>query len=111
MSAAILPPTAVPSGNTFYYTNTGLYVFTNIPSVTAVPNTVLVESLTSYNTPVPGFVLNTPLKGWDYNLGQVNRYSLLSNSGAKPYWTCWICVGVAIYRLLMREDICRRGYF
>ena len=86
MSAAILPPTAVPSGNTFYYTNTGLYVFTNIPSVTAVPNTVLVESLTSYNTPVPGFVLNTPLKGWDYNLGQVNRYSLLSNSGAKPYW-------------------------
>ena len=91
MSAAVLPPQATfittgTAAGTFFYTNTGLYVFTNIPSVTAVPNTVLVQSLTSYSAPVPGYVLNTPLKGWDYNSGQVNRYSLLSNSGAKPYW-------------------------
>ena len=63
-----------------------LYIFTNIPPVTAVPNTILVQTLTSYSAPVPGYVLNTPLKGWDYNLGQANPYSFLSNSGAKPYW-------------------------
>ena len=90
MSASVLPPRAVflsgSNAGTFYYLNTGLYVFTNIPPVTAIPNIELVQSLTSYNTPVPGFVLNTPLKGWDYNLGQANPYSFLSNSGAKPYW-------------------------
>lgn len=86
MSAAVLPPQAIASGSTFYYLNTGLYIFTNIPPVTAVPNTILVQTLTSYSAPVPGYVLNTPLKGWDYNLGQVNQYSFLSNSGAKPYW-------------------------
>jgi len=91
MSAAVLPPqttfiTTGTAAGTFFYTNTSIFVFTNIPQVTAISNQVLTPTLTSYSTPVPGYVLNTPLKGWDYNLGQVNPYSLLSNSGAKPYW-------------------------
>jgi hypothetical protein len=87
MSAASLPPTATFASNgTFFYTNTGHFIFTNIPALTAIPNTALVPSLTAYNTPVPGYVLNTPLKGWDYNLGKLNPYATIQNGGAQPYW-------------------------
>lgn len=91
MSAAVLPPSVTflssgPNAGTFFYTNTGHYIFTDIPSVTAISNKALVQSLTSYSTPVPGYVLNTPLKGWDYNLGIPNLYATSQNSGARPYW-------------------------
>ena len=86
MSAAVLPPLATSTGSTFFYSNTGLFVFTNIPPLTAISNKALVQSLTSYNTPVPGYILNTQLKGWDYNLGIINPSATLQNSGAKPYW-------------------------
>lgn len=67
-------------------TNAGNYIFTNIPPITALPSTVTVPSLTSYNTPTPGFVLNTPLRGWDYNTSTFNIYAKPNNTGAKPYW-------------------------
>jgi hypothetical protein len=86
VSAAVLPPQTIQTGTTLSYQNTGLFIFTNIPAVTAIPNTELVPSLTSYNTPAPGYVLTTPLKGWDYNLGIQNQFSKIENAGARPFW-------------------------
>jgi hypothetical protein len=86
MTSEVLPPRAVALSSTFYYLNTGLYTFTNIPPVTAIPNIELVQSLTGYNTPVPGFVLNTPLKGWDYNRGVATQYTNPRFAGARPFW-------------------------
>jgi hypothetical protein len=71
---------------TYTSTTSGFYIFTNIPPITAISDKALVPTLTSYSTPVPGYVLNTPLRGWDYNLGRVNNFALPSNTGAKPYW-------------------------
>lgn len=98
ISATTLPPRTVfsfevqPTGtsiisatNTFYYTNTGLYVFNNIPLVTAVSLQSITYPTTSYGIGVPGFVLTTPLFGWDYNtLTESNK--TIGNVGAKPYW-------------------------
>lgn len=90
MSAAILPPpvTFLSGSGTFSYTTgtTGLFIFTNIPSVTAIPSTTLTPSFTSYSTPVPGYVLNTSLRGWDYNKGVKTSFAKIENSGARPYW-------------------------
>lgn len=70
----------------FYYTNSGVYIFNDIPAITAVSNISFVPSYSSVETPIPGFVLNTPLKGWDYNISAPNPYALVSDSGAKPFW-------------------------
>lgn len=72
-------------GTTFYQ-NTGFYTFTNIPSITAIPSTTTVPSQTAYSTPIPGYVLNTPLKGWDYNRNVASPIVISQNNGAKPYW-------------------------
>ena len=89
VTATTLPAQASYVNGTFSYVagTTGIYVFTNIPSITALPSTTLVDSLTSYNTPVPGFVLNTKLKGWDYKRNVYNPYCLESDAGAKPLWS------------------------
>lgn len=86
ITAVVLPPFATAATNTFFYSNTGFYVFSNIPPVTAVPNTVLTPTLTSYLTPAPGYVLNTPLRGWDYNKGIKSQFAKTENAGARPYW-------------------------
>lgn len=74
------------SGTTFFYRNTGLYIFDSIPPLTAIENRITVPSLTAYLTPAPGYVLNTPLRGWDYNRSQQNVYAEAANAGARPYW-------------------------
>lgn len=93
MSAESLPPesvTVLPElttiGTSFYYSNTGIYIFTNIPALTTTSELALVPSLTSYDTPVPGFVINTPLRGWDYGINAYNPYARAANAGAKPFW-------------------------
>lgn len=86
-TATVTAVTATALGlNTYGPTTSGFYIFTNIPPITALPTVVTIPSLTSYNTPVPGFVLNTPLKGWDYNSNTYNVYASPNNSGARPYW-------------------------
>lgn len=91
ISATSVPPPLFAAGNTvggvtFGYTTTGLFVFTRIPPITAIPNTILLPSLTSYNTPAAGYVINVPLNGWDYNLGVPNAFAIKQNAGARPYW-------------------------
>ena len=88
ITATAIPTPANYTSGTFSYVagTTGIYIFTNIPPVTALPNTVLVDALTGYNTPVPGFVLNTKLKGWDYKRNIYNPYCLEPDAGAKPLW-------------------------
>ena len=71
---------------TYNATTSGYYIFTNIPPITALPTTVTLPSLTGFNTPQPGFILNTPLRGWDYNAGTYNIYASTTNAGARPFW-------------------------
>ena len=62
--------------------------FTNIPLITALPSTVQTTTLTSLNVTSPGFVLNTPLYGWNYSTAALSNKNDNSNSniGAIPYW-------------------------
>jgi len=64
---------------------TGCYYFSNIPPITCIPSTIDVPLLSTFNTPIPGFVLQTNLRGWNYTL---NKPSSLreGNTGAKPLW-------------------------
>jgi len=64
----------------------GYYRFTNIPALTVVPDTIQVPTLTSYPLQAPGFVLNVPLFGWEYNTGTANPFINLQNKGARPFW-------------------------
>lgn len=68
------------------YSLSGIYVFNNIPAVTAVSPFTDVISLTSHHTPIPGYVINVPLKGWDYNTSTYNLITKKENQGARPYW-------------------------
>lgn len=87
-SSAQIPPQFGLAGlsGTFFYLNTGLFIFSNIPPITAEPILQNVPTLTSYNTPVPGYTLNTKLYGWDYSSNKTNQYARSVNAGAKPYW-------------------------
>ena len=60
----------------------GIYTFTNIPAISATTQQTYVPSITSYNTPVPGFVLETSLYGWNYTTSTYDSRSL----GARPIW-------------------------
>lgn len=65
------------------------YIFSNIPPITCDPNFIIVPTLTSFNIPVPGFVLETPLRGWNYttNTPTSEKESLTGeNIGARPIW-------------------------
>lgn len=64
----------------------GFYIFNNIPALTAVSPITQVPTLTSYTVPAPGYVLNTPLFGWDYNTSTTNPFANVQNKGARPYW-------------------------
>lgn len=59
-----------------------------IPDLTAISSFVSLPSLTSFSAPVPGFVLNTPLQGWNYNTAtyQQSYDTNVSNIGARPFW-------------------------
>jgi len=61
---------------------TGLYFINNIPSITAVHLTTTLSALSTTLAPTPGFVINQPLFGWNYNLNQPASNTL----GARPYW-------------------------
>lgn len=60
----------------------GSYIFTQIPAITSTVTQTYSTSLTSYNTPVPGFVLATNLYGWNYNTYKYDGKYL----GARPIW-------------------------
>jgi len=60
----------------------GAYIFTNIPAVTAVSSITYTPSVSSYTTPVAGFVINTPLYGWNYATSIYDGKS----QGARPVW-------------------------
>jgi len=59
---------------------------TNIPSITAISDIQNIPSLTSIEVPVPGFVWNTPLQGWDYSQGIKSNFARSINQGARPFW-------------------------
>jgi hypothetical protein len=64
---------------------TGCFYFSAIPQLTALPDTTIIPTVSTFYTPVPGFVLTTDLRGWNYsNNTQSNIKD--SNSGAKPLW-------------------------
>lgn len=64
---------------------TGCYYFSNIPPITCVADTVVVPTVTAFNTPVPGFVLTTNLRGWNYTTNTTSNIQD-NSSGAKPLW-------------------------
>jgi hypothetical protein len=64
----------------------GIYTFTNIPLITAVSPLTFVVSPTSYPVTAPGFVLKTPLRGWDYNINAPESILSFQNIGGKPFW-------------------------
>lgn len=67
----------------------GYYYFSNIPPITCVPNVTEVQTVSTFNTPIPGFVLETNLKGWSYitNKRATFTESLTGASiGAVPIW-------------------------
>lgn len=80
---ALTAAQVVPNG-TYAPGTTGFYIFTDIPAITAtnynIQTTTVVTS--TYQRNVPGFVINTPLYGWNYNYGLPSKNS----NGAKPYW-------------------------
>lgn len=78
--------TSISSSSTIQRSLTGRCTFTNIPNITAISPITEVISQTSYPVPMPGFVLNTPLKGWDYNLNSPATTTSYQNIGAKPLW-------------------------
>jgi len=61
---------------------TGLYTFLNIPPISAVIATTTQESISTIPIPTPGFVLNVPLYGWNYNTNTLQTNA----AGAKPFW-------------------------
>jgi len=78
----------LPTLSIVYCLNSYIFPFSNIPAITAVSSSqVQMPSITSINTPVPGFVLNTPLSGWDYNTYKPKTSKTRFNdSGAVPFW-------------------------
>lgn len=79
ITAAQVDPT-----QTYTASTSGYYFFSNIPQITAVEqaDTTITEIVSTYTREVPGFVINTPLFGWNYNTGLPNS----STNGVKPFW-------------------------
>lgn len=81
ISVRILTATRIPGP-----TNT-LVTITNIPKITAASLQVSIPTLTSFDTSLPGYVLNTPLQGWNYRRSTPSQgFVLARDSGAKPFW-------------------------
>ncbi len=79
-------PINYSSLRTYTSSTTAVVVFTQIPKITAISPDTFVSLLTTFETPIPGFVINTPLKGWDYNLNEPATNIYFENIGARPYW-------------------------
>jgi len=65
------------------------YYFTNIPSITAISQSAQIPTLSTLNLPLPGFVINTPLRGWDYSTNTRLDSDITfepGNAGAAPFW-------------------------
>ena len=58
------------------------YVFTNIPKITATDPYITEYSGLQFTTPVGGFLIEHPLKGWNYNTYAADSKAF----GARPYW-------------------------
>ncbi len=61
---------------------TGFYYINNIPSLTANYLTTTYKGTSSLYVPVPGYVMNVPLYGWNYRANTFVEGSL----GARPFW-------------------------
>jgi hypothetical protein len=86
-TTTVTVPSQPISTRTFTTASTGLYTFTNIPKITAIPSQTAVTLITGAQTPSPGFVLNTPLNGWDYNLSRYTTVGAFNTiNGARPLW-------------------------
>ena len=59
------------------------HTFTGIPPVKAIAVQQPVNALTSVPCQAPGFVLETPLYGWDYS---TNTQRAVKTPGARPFW-------------------------
>lgn len=70
-------------GYSFVKGVTGSYSFNNIPPITAISFLQNIPSLTSVSTPLPGYVLNVDLYGWDYS---VSYPRVIETPGARPFW-------------------------
>ena len=79
ITAAQISPTQVYTSAT-----SGFYIFSDIPLISAVElNTTTTQiAISSYTQEAPGFVINTPLFGWNYNTGKPNSNA----NGVKPFW-------------------------
>lgn len=89
VSATSTPPriNVSTTNGTWFYTNTSTFIFNNIPPVTAISNIITTYPTTAVETPVPGYILNTPLYGWDYNISNYTGQSTgFGNFGARPFW-------------------------
>lgn len=89
MTAISGNPTAInqnATNGTWSYKTSGVYVFTDIPQISCVSPFIEVKTLTAFNSQLPGYVINTPLAGWDYNKGIFNSVTKDANKGGKPFW-------------------------
>jgi hypothetical protein len=79
ITAAQVSPTQVYTAST-----SGYYIFSGIPQISAVELSTTTTQITisSYTQEAPGFVINTPLFGWNYNTGKPNSNA----NGVKPFW-------------------------
>ena len=75
--------TNATGGYTFVKGITSAYSFSDIPPITAVSFIQSVPSLTSLSTPLPGYVLNVDLYGWDYSISYPR---VTTTPGARPFW-------------------------
>lgn len=58
-------------------------IATKIPKLSAVPQFQKTELVaTEFQTPTCGFLIEQPLRGWNYNTGRADTRA----SGARPYW-------------------------
>ena len=83
ITAAQVSPTQVYN-DTMGANPSGYYIFSGIPLISAVelnPTTTQI-TISSYTQEAPGFIINTPLFGWNYNTGRPNSNA----NGVKPFW-------------------------
>lgn len=83
--------TAITAAQNLLFTPaaTGCYYFSNIPPITCVPDFIEVPTLSTFSMPIPGFILKTKLKGWNYttNTRSTLQNDLVANNiGALPIW-------------------------
>jgi hypothetical protein len=91
VSAVTTTTKTVNNGVTSYNTTTDIVntvpnaLFTNIPVLSVVSPYTNTTTLTTYLVPTPGYVLNVPLNGWNYNTSNYDTNGSI-NQGARPFW-------------------------